>query len=87
LQEKLSVLADQIGMVGMYAASLTFLALLLHLLWATFKGEHYLFSMEFLNHMVDYFIIAVSILVLAVPEGLPLAVTIALAFSMGKMKD
>lgn len=34
-----------------------------------------------------YFIIAVSIIVMAVPEGLPLAVTIALAYSVGKMKD
>ena len=30
---------------------------------------------------------AVSIIVVAVPEGLPLAVTIALAYSVGKMKD
>lgn len=71
----------------MWSASLTFLALTLHLLMATFKGEHNLFSLEFLNHLVDYFIIAVSILVLAIPEGLPLAVTIALAYSVGQMKD
>ena len=31
--------------------------------------------------------IAVTIVVVAVPEGLPLAVTISLAFSVGKMKD
>jgi len=31
--------------------------------------------------------IAVSILIMAVPEGLPLAVTIALAYSMGKMSQ
>jgi Ca2+ transporting ATPase len=36
---------------------------------------------------VDYLIIAVSIIVMAVPEGLPLAVTISLAYSVGKMKD
>jgi Ca2+ transporting ATPase len=29
----------------------------------------------------------VTIIVVAVPEGLPLAVTIALAYSVGKMKD
>jgi Ca2+ transporting ATPase len=29
----------------------------------------------------------VSIVVMAVPEGLPLAVTISLAYSVGKMKD
>jgi Ca2+ transporting ATPase len=38
-------------------------------------------------HVVKYFIIAVSIVVVAVPEGLPLAVTIALAYSVGKMKE
>jgi Ca2+ transporting ATPase len=36
---------------------------------------------------VKYFIVAVSIVVIAVPEGLPLAVTISLAYSVGKMKD
>lgn len=43
--------------------------------------------MEFFNKLVEYFIIAVSIVVIAVPEGLPLAVTISLAYSVGKMKD
>ena len=32
LQEKLAILADQIGQFGMYGASLTFLVLLLHLM-------------------------------------------------------
>ena len=31
--------------------------------------------------------IAVTIIVLAVPEGIPLAVTIALAFGLTRMKD
>ena len=34
-----------------------------------------------------FFIIAVAIIVVAIPEGLPLAVTIALAYSVAKMKD
>lgn len=37
--------------------------------------------------LVEYFIVAVSLVVLAVPEGLPLAVTISLAYSVGKMKE
>lgn len=37
--------------------------------------------------VLDYFILAVTILVVAIPEGLPLAVTIALAFSVMKMQD
>ncbi|KAL7719656.1 Calcium-transporting ATPase [Entamoeba marina] len=35
--------------------------------------------------IVDYFIIAVTIVVVAVPEGLPLAVTVSLAYSMKQM--
>jgi len=38
-----------------------------------------------LQASIRYFIIGVTILVVAVPEGLPLAVTIALAYSVSKM--
>jgi len=37
--------------------------------------------------IINVFIIGVAIVVVAVPEGLPLAVTISLAYSVGKMKD
>ena len=43
--------------------------------------------MQTINIMIEFFIIAVSTIVMVMPEGLPLAVTIALAFSVGKMKD
>lgn len=46
-----------------------------------------LFTLDTFNQLVEAFIVAVSIVVVAVPEGLPLAVTIALAYSVGKMKD
>lgn len=34
---------------------------------------------------VEYFIVGIAIIVVAVPEGLPLAVMISLAYSIGKM--
>jgi len=37
------------------------------------------------NGILDAIIIAVTVVVVAVPEGLPLAVTISLAFSVSKM--
>lgn len=37
------------------------------------------------NDLISFFIIGVTVLVVAVPEGLPLAVTIALAYSVKKM--
>lgn len=36
---------------------------------------------------MEYFLIAVAILIVAIPEGLPLAVTLSLAFSVNKMAD
>jgi magnesium-transporting ATPase (P-type) len=44
-------------------------------------------SLSILNHLVEFFIIGVAIIVVAIPEGLPLAVTISLAYSVGKMKE
>jgi len=35
--------------------------------------------------IVEYFIVSVTVLAVAVPEGLPLAVTLALAFSSQRM--
>lgn len=39
------------------------------------------------SEIMNSFIIAVTVVVVAIPEGLPLAVTIALSFSSSKMKD
>lgn len=83
----MSVLADQIGRMGMISAALTFFALLIHLIIDTIKYDRCVFCFEEFNTIVNYFIVAVSIVVIAVPEGLPLAVTISLAYSVGKMKD
>ena len=40
---------------------------------------------EIASGPLQFFIFAVTIVVVAVPEGLPLAVTISLAYSMKKM--
>lgn len=45
-----------------------------------------LFSVSTLNTLVNYFILSITVVVVAVPEGLPLAVTISLAYSVQKMK-
>lgn len=37
--------------------------------------------------ILDTIIIAISVIVCAIPEGLPLAVTISLSYSSQKMKD
>ena len=57
------------------------------MLLKVYHDEFGLFSFEALKLVIDGFLLAVTIIVVAVPEGLPLAVTIALAFSVNKMKD
>lgn len=74
----------------MYSAGATFIAMFVHYIYDCFQTDDpigHLVSIETVHEVIDYFIIAVSIIVVAVPEGLPLAVTIALAYSVNKMKD
>jgi len=44
-------------------------------------------SIDSLNSLISFLIIGITVIVVAVPEGLPLAVTISLAYSVMKMKD
>eukprot|EP00127_Corallochytrium_limacisporum_P006572 Clim_evm1s231 gene=Clim_evmTU1s231 len=82
LQEKLAVFAILIGYIGLVAGALTFGGLTIR--WIVEISEK-TWDWSFLLDLLDYFILAVSIVVVAVPEGLPLAVTISLAYSMVKM--
>ena len=52
-----------------------------------YNNEFEFISFESLKSIIDGFLLGVTIIVVAVPEGLPLAVTIALAYSVNKMKD
>ncbi|MBI2373387.1 MAG: calcium-translocating P-type ATPase, PMCA-type [Deltaproteobacteria bacterium] len=83
LQERLSVLADRIGTFGLGAAIATFLALAAS---AAFRGDIDVSQgLSSLSALLEFAIVAVTIVVVAVPEGLPLAVTISLAYSVAKM--
>ncbi|KAF7515130.1 hypothetical protein G7054_g14743 [Neopestalotiopsis clavispora] len=83
LQSKLNVVAEHIAKLGGGAGLLLFIVLLIIFL---VKLPHNTETpiekgMEFLN----IFIVVVTIIVVAVPEGLPLAVTLALAFATTRM--
>jgi P-type Ca2+ transporter type 2C len=86
LQVKLNGVATIIGQIGLVFAVLTFLVLLVRFL--VDKGMHVgllNWSANDALTIVNYFAIAVTIIVVAVPEGLPLAVTLSLAFAMKKL--
>jgi magnesium-transporting ATPase (P-type) len=101
LQEKLEKIATDIGLVGMYAALITVHCLFYRFFIERFKerrmdlfgggedtGE---FSKQdgaikgYCSEWIRYFILGITIIVVAVPEGLPLAVMISLAYSVRKM--
>jgi P-type Ca2+ transporter type 2C len=84
LQEKLTTLADQIGYGGMGAAVATFGAMMAIYFFIPENRDP---DMTLFEVMLKSFIMAVTIVVVAVPEGLPLAVTLSLAFSTQKMMD
>jgi Ca2+ transporting ATPase len=68
-------------------AILTFASMTIHLfVEKIYHGESF-FTFTIVEEILNFFIVAVTIVVVAVPEGLPLAVTIALAYSVGKMKE
>lgn len=76
LYVKLDSLAKNIGMAGTVAAVLSFIV-------CCFVGL--LIRKENPERIVYYLMVSITVLAVAVPEGLPLAVTLALAFSSNQM--
>ncbi|KAF2852945.1 calcium-translocating P-type ATPase [Plenodomus tracheiphilus IPT5] len=83
LQEKLGGLAMAIAKLGTSAAGLLFFILLFRFV-GELSGDTRSPSAKG-SAFMDILIVAVTIIVVAVPEGLPLAVTLALAFATTKM--
>lgn len=84
LQSKLQKLAGDIGKFGLYSAIVIIIVLLIR--FAILKGV----SREWntgkdINKLLSFLIIGITVIVVAIPEGLPLSVTLSLAFSVKKM--
>lgn len=87
LQEKLEKIAKDIGYVGMFAGGITLIVLFARFFIETgLKGFDWSGQVgNYLEQWFRYILISITIVVVAVPEGLPLAVMIALAYSVRKM--
>ena len=88
LQERLCILTDKISVYGCVAATFLFTVLFLKFLYNIFSPNgnfQDLTPAEKGNKFLNIFITAITIIVVAVPEGLPLAVTLALAFATTRM--
>ncbi|POR39743.1 Calcium-transporting ATPase [Tolypocladium paradoxum] len=83
LQQKLSAVADKIAMAGVAVATFLLVILTIKLLFQI-PGSHNS-PFELLQTFLRIFIVSITIVVIAVPEGLPLAVTLALAIAVTRM--
>ena len=86
LKKQLNDLSNLIGNLGYIFAILIGLVLLIKESILNLMAGISLFSSHELDILVNAFIIGVTVIVVAIPEGLPMAVTIAFAFSVDKMK-
>ncbi len=83
LNKQLNSLSGVIGKVGFAVAALTFIALVVRdavIGKLTFEA-----TLDNLELLLSFFMIAVTLIVVAVPEGLAMSVTLSLAYSMRKM--
>lgn len=81
LSKQLQRLAKLISIVGTVLAILTFSALVIK---GIIAGEITL-SLESAGKVLQQFMVAVTLIVVAVPEGLPMSVTLSLALNMRRM--
>ena len=82
LQIQLKGLAGVISKAGYAIAAITFIVLTLK----TFLGGNAPAGwMEIVSELLNHFMIAVTLIVVSVPEGLPMSVTLSLALSMNRM--
>jgi len=81
LQIQLKGLANVISKAGYTISAVTFIALTAKLV---LSGNEYS-VMEWISHLLNFFMVAVTLIVVSVPEGLPMSVTLSLALSMNRM--
>jgi calcium-translocating P-type ATPase len=87
LHQKLVRIALQITYAGTLLALLTFVILVLRFCIETFVEYGLPWSAAYVQDFLSYLVISITLLAVAVPEGLPLAVVLALAYSIRKMMN
>ena len=85
LESKLEKIARDIGIFGLISGILIFLILVIRMIIDGVNDDWDEGTGYYLEEVLDHFVLAITILVVAIPEGLPLAVTLSLAFSVKEM--
>ena len=89
LKEKLNVLAHQISTFGYVGAIVIALAYLFHYVYGTGGLDAWLAMgwLSIFNNVIDAVMVAIVIIVCAVPEGLPLMVALVLMQNTGRLLE
>lgn len=91
LNIQLTKLANLIGKAGFTIAALTFIVFTSKDLYSFITSENFIGIndwhswLEIAHIVLKYFMMAVTLIVVAVPEGLPMSVTLSLALNMRRM--
>lgn len=80
---KLEAIAEDIGKFGMVAAIIIVLVLIIR--FGIERGTKDDWENKHITELISFFLIGLTVVVVAIPEGLPLAVTLSLAYSTKKM--
>lgn len=83
LQQKLTSLSEDIGKIGLIAAIATVVVMFVS--YFIMRGKNSDWKTDDVGLCFSYLVLGITVLVVAIPEGLPLAVTIAMAYSVMKM--
>lgn len=88
LQTKLENLGSTFTKWGIYASIAILIANFINLTFTLIFNEAIRNDApKIIKSIVDYLTLSIAIIIVAVPEGLPLAISLSLAYSVRKMKD
>ncbi|MEI6294330.1 MAG: calcium-translocating P-type ATPase, PMCA-type, partial [Methanomicrobiales archaeon] len=82
LEQKLEKLAHMISKFGYIMGALVLVSMLY---MGVMRGELTGFNLDSVNYVLHYLMVTVAIIVVAVPEGLPMSVALSLSLAMRKM--
>jgi len=84
LQKKLEKIAEDIGKFGLVCAIFTLIVMVVRAVINVLTDKRK-WNKNDTNLIIQAFLIGITVLVVAIPEGLPLAVTLSLAYSVKRM--
>lgn len=87
MESKLHITAKSIEKFALLVAIFTVMTHLIFLIIYIPSTGEALFSDKTLMKCVEVGIIAIVILIVAIPEGLPLSISLAMSFSINRLKD